>query len=204
MIDECRKLLTAENIDRIAREVVALCEREQDTTNLKRLKKLLKETERKKKNLMDAIMECDMDIVRKTLYEQIPVIEKEKTDLELQIALEEASQVRLTIPEVKFFLTALRKGNPDSVKYQKMLINVFVNSIYLYDDKITLIFNSGDKEVSVDAKLLSEIENHAEDTPKDERFVFGAVSSTRKKHPRGCFFQRNSPLASEILLRNVK
>ena len=197
MIDECRKLLTAENIDRIAREVVALCEREQDTTNLKRLKKLLKETERKKKNLMDAIMECDMDIVRKTLYEQIPVIEKEKTDLELQIALEEASQVRLTIPEVKFFLTALRKGNPDSVKYQKMLINVFVNSIYLYDDKITLIFNSGDKEVSVDAKLLSEIENHAEDTPKDERFVFGAVSSTRKSTREGAFF-------NEIRLRRVK
>ena len=180
VIEECRKLLTAENIDRIAREVVALCEREQDTTNLKRLKKLLKETERKKKNLMDAIMECDMDIVRKTLYEQIPVIEKERADLELQITLEEASQVRLTIPEIKFFLTALKKGNPDSVKYQKTLIAVFVNSIYLYDDKITLVFNSGDKEVTVDAELLSEIEKAAEATPTEQRFVYGQVSSTKK------------------------
>lgn len=43
-----------------------------------------------------------------------------------------------------------------------MLITVFVNSIYLYDDKITLIFNSGDKPVSVDDKLLSEIEAQEE------------------------------------------
>lgn len=43
---ETRKLLTKENIDRIAKEVVLLCERETDTGNLKRLQKLLKENER--------------------------------------------------------------------------------------------------------------------------------------------------------------
>lgn len=46
VIKETRKLLTKENIDRIAKEVVRLCEQEKDTDNLKRLKRLLKENER--------------------------------------------------------------------------------------------------------------------------------------------------------------
>lgn len=60
VITECRKLLTAENILKIAKEVVAICETEKDTTNLKRLKKLLSENERKYKNLINAVQECDM------------------------------------------------------------------------------------------------------------------------------------------------
>jgi len=102
--------------------------------------------------------------------------------------MEEAKQVRLTVPEVKFFLNALKKGNPDSVKHQKTLIAIFVNAIYLYDDKVTLIFNSGDKPVTVDADLLSKIEAAADSTPKAERFVYEQLSSTKKKKsPRRLF-----------------
>lgn len=78
--------------------------------------------------------------------------------LEREIALEEKSYPMLTIPKVKFFLTDLKKGNINDIKYRKTLISVFVNAIYLYDDKITLIFNSGDKPVTINDLLLSEIE----------------------------------------------
>lgn len=178
VIAECRKLLTAENIERIAREVVAISESERDTATVKRLNKLLKDNERKKSNLMSAIMGCDSDVIRKTLFEQIPMLESEKRDLELQLVMEEAKQVKLTVPEVKFFLNALKKGNADSIKHQKTLIAIFVNAIYLYDDKITLVFNSGDKAVTVDADLLSKIEKAAEDTPTAQRFVYEQLSST--------------------------
>lgn len=139
VISECRKLLTPENIERISREVVAASQKDQDMTNVKRLSKQLTDIERKRKNLMSAIMECDSDLIRKTLYEQIPLLEKEKSDTELQLTLEKAKQVKLTVSEVRFFLNALRKGDPDSIKYQKALISVLVNAVYLYDDKITLI-----------------------------------------------------------------
>ena len=43
VITETRKLLTRDNIDKIASEVVLLCEQERNTDNLKRLKRLLKE-----------------------------------------------------------------------------------------------------------------------------------------------------------------
>lgn len=51
-------------------------------------------------------MECDIESVRKILYEQLALVEKQADDLEFQIAREMAGQVRLTAPEIKFFLTA--------------------------------------------------------------------------------------------------
>ena len=178
VISECRKLLTPENIERISREVVAASQKDQDMTNVKRLSKQLTDIERKRKNLMSAIMECDSDLIRKTLYEQIPLLEKEKSDTELQLTLEKAKQVKLTVSEVRFFLNALRKGDPDSIKYQKALISVLVNAVYLYDDKITLIFNSGDNAVTLDTALLEKIEQQADSVPVEDRFVYEQLSST--------------------------
>ncbi|MDP4120712.1 MAG: recombinase family protein [Bacillota bacterium] len=160
VISECRGLLTNENIQKIANEVVALCNAEKDTANLKRLNKLLSENNRKHKNLMNAIMECDIESVRKSLYAEMPALEKEHAEIEKEIELEQKSNPSLTIPQIKFFLNALKKGNADDIKYRKTLISVLINSIYLYDDKITLIFNSGDTPVTIDDKLLSDIETN--------------------------------------------
>ncbi|MCU6712926.1 recombinase family protein, partial [Paenibacillus sp. J5C_2022] len=157
VIAQCR-LLTDENIDKITKEVVALCEREQASSELKRLGKLLKEVERKKANMINAIAECDMADVRKSLYEHLHTLESERENIEIQIAKEQISQVTLTEPEIKFFLTQLRKGNVNDEKYRSTLINVFVNAVYLYDDKVTIIFNSSDQPVTVEQSLVDEIE----------------------------------------------
>ena len=68
-------------------------------------------------------------------------------------------------------MTQLRKGRADDISCRKTLINVFVNAIYLYDDKLVIFFNSGDKPVTIDDELLDKIENSA-------GFVFGAFAST--------------------------
>ena len=61
----------------------------------------------------------------------------------------------------------------DDISYRKTLINVFVNAIYLYDDKLVIFFNSGDKPVTIDDELLSQME-------QSDGFVFGALGSTKK------------------------
>lgn len=158
VVDECRKLLTDENINKIAKEVVKLCEQEKDQSELKRLNKLLKENERKRNNIINAIAECDIDTVRKSLYEHISVLEDERKNLEKQISVENMAQINITESEIKFFLSHLKNGNINDEKYRKTLINVFVNTIYLYDDKITYIFNSSDHPVTVEKSLIEEIE----------------------------------------------
>ena len=156
VVAECRKQLTPSNIDKIAHEVVALCEREKDSANLKRLDKLIKDNERKQRNLMTAVTECEIETVRKSLYEEMSRLSDEHNALESEYALEQASAVTLTVDEVKFFLTQLRNSRADNLEYRKTLITVFVNAIYLFDDRLTIFFNSGDTPVNIDEALLSE------------------------------------------------
>ena len=168
VVNECRRLLSTENIRRIAKEVVAICEEEKDKSNLKRLKKLLAENERKQENTLNAIMESEIESVRKALGDKIPQLEKEHIELERLIAIEEAPYPNMSEETVLLFLTALKKGRINDMKYRKTLIDIFVNKIYLYDDKVTITYNSGDESVTITDKLLSDLEKAAE----DERVLF--------------------------------
>ena len=198
VIEECRKQLTPANIDKIAREVVALCEREKDNSNLKRIEKLMRENERKQRNLMAAVAECEIDSVRKSLYVEIARLNTELDTLKNEYAIEQAGAVSLTITEVKFFLSQLRKDKADSISYRKTLINVFVNAIYLYDDKITIIFNSGDKPVTIEDELLSDIE---ESNAAVEGSLLDAVAPPKKT---ANFDTKLAVFSTKYALRRVK
>ena len=67
-------------------------------------------------------------------------------------------------PEVIFFLSKLKEGDINSLKYRKLLINIFVNQIFLYDDKITFIFNTGKDPVTLPDKFLDEYEKEQAET----------------------------------------
>ncbi len=141
VISECRRLLSAENIRRITKEVVAICEAEKNTSNLRYLQKRLAENERKQQNAISAIMESDIESVRNALSEQIPILESEHKEIEKMIKEEEAPYPVLTEKGVAFFLTQLKKGKITDIKYRKTLISIFVNKIYLYDDRVTITYN---------------------------------------------------------------
>ncbi len=126
------------------------------------MKKLLSENERKHQNTITAIMESDIESVRRALGEQIPILENEHQEIEKMIAEEETPYPKLTEDSIKFFLTQLKKGNIKDIKYCKTLINIFVNKIYLYDDRITITYNSGDEPVTISDQLLSELEEKDE------------------------------------------
>lgn len=167
VVNECRRLLSTENIHRIAKAVVDICE-EEDKSNLKRLKKQLAENKRKQENTLNAIMESEIESVRKALGDKIPILEKEYSELERLIAIEEETYTNVSEETVVLFLSALKRGRINDMKYRKTLIDIFVNRIYLYDDKITITYNSGGEPVTITDKLLSDLEKMAE----HERVLF--------------------------------
>ena len=57
------------------------------------------------------------------------------------------------------FLRANKKANINNTKYNKILIATFVNKIYLYDDKIVIIFTTQDRKVQIDKILLEKMES---------------------------------------------
>ena len=43
------------------------------------------------------------------------------------------------------------------------IINIFLREIYLFDDRLTLILNGGDRQITIDDILIDEIEEHFAD-----------------------------------------
>ena len=164
VINVCRQQLTDKNIRKIAKELMAIANTSSESYRIAELKKQIKEYERKHNNLLNNVAECDIPSVCKSIFVKIEEIENIIKRLEESLETEKKNQVVLSEPQIRFFLNSLKKGDTSDMKYRKALITLFVNAVYLYDDKMTIVFNSGDEPVTVDDLLLSEIEEHFQQT----------------------------------------
>lgn len=159
VVEQARNLLTDDNINKIAETVVKLAKENMDSGELKRLNRKLKELEKQKNNLFNSLKMCDIDTVKTSIFEEIQKIEVELTNIKNEIAIEESQSIKLTVPQVRFFLTQMRKGNIDDIKYRRLLINTLVYKVYLYDDSITIIFNTQNKTYEKKIPRVSDIES---------------------------------------------
>ena len=159
VVEQARAVLTDKNIKKIVETIVSLAKKEKDSTVLKRLNKQLKDNEKQKSNLFDSLKICDIDSVKKSIFEEIEKMEQEHARILNDIAYEESQCVNITISQVKFFLTQLRKGNINDVKYKKLLINTLIYQVYLYDDEITIIFNTQSKPITKNIPRINVLES---------------------------------------------
>lgn len=78
--------------------------------------------------------------------------------------------VTLTEPQIKAFLHALRKGGINNENTHRGLVNVFLQAVYLYDDRMMLILNGSDRPITLDV-LLDEIEGYFDNAGLSMRCV---------------------------------
>ena len=91
----------------------------------------------------------------------------EKAELEAQLAIEMNKQVIYTEPQIRHYLISLRTGDLNDINIRRGFINIFVRAIYLYDDKMTIYLNSGDKETVIDDILIDETEEYFDSLNSD-------------------------------------
>ena len=159
IVEQARELLTDENIQTIAEEVVAQANKEKNSSTLNRLNNILKEKEKQRTNLFDSLKICEIDSVKKSIFEEINKMEIEITHIKDDIAIEESQHIKLTIGQVKYFLVQLRRGNVNDIKYRKALVNTLIYKVYLYDEGIAIYFNTQDKPVEKKIPSIESIES---------------------------------------------
>jgi DNA invertase Pin-like site-specific DNA recombinase len=154
VVNLAREQLTDENLEIIINEMEKIYVTEQDNSNLKRLKKLLKECEAATENLLKALEQGQAaDIITDRLVKK----QVETQEIKKLIAKEELIYTDFDINKVRFFLYKLKIGDINDIKYRKALIHLFIDRVYLYDDKITLIFSTDKKPLDITLSLLEEI-----------------------------------------------
>ena len=86
----------------------------------------------------------------------------------------------MTKEQIVFWISKFKYGNITDPDYRRSLIDIFVNSIFLYDDKLVITFNwkNGAKTVT-----LAEIENAINDKDNsDETETISQINSTWGSH----------------------
>lgn len=113
------------------------------------LRKHLRDTQKSIDNTLDAIQQ---GIITPSTKQRLNELESTKESLEISIVQEEMQRPLLTKEQVVFWISRFRNGDMNDERFRQRLIDVFVNAIYLYDDRAVLVFNykDGSKTVSLE------------------------------------------------------
>ena len=128
---------------------------DQENTTLPLLEKRLKQTETGINNLLNAIQN---GLFTPSTKERLESLEAEKAELEIQIEKERLVKPKISAEFMTFWLHRFRKLDVTQKSHRQMLIDTFVNAIYVYDDKLLLTYNF--KE-GTDTISLADVKNAA-------------------------------------------
>ena len=94
---------------------------------------------------------CDKKAVRKDWIEQgiftpstkqrLEELEAQKEEILVNIQTAELQKPKLTREQMTAWFEQFRHGDPENRDFQKRLIDTFVNSVYVFDDKLVLTYN---------------------------------------------------------------
>lgn len=159
VVDETMKMLYDDNaVAAIVSMLMALQDRENTTLPL--LEQQLREAETGIENMLNAIQQ---GILTKSTKSRLEALEAAKEDLENRIVNEKLEKLRIPAEYLTFWLERFRKLDVTKREHRQMLIDSFINAIYLYDDKLVLTFNykDGTKTITWDdvKEAVEAVEN---------------------------------------------
>ena len=137
-------------IDAIVQMVMSL--QQHENINIPLLEHQLSETETAINNVMLAI---EQGVLTKTTKARLDELEATREELEIKLANEKLSNPIITEDFVRMFLKRFTSCDCTTLEQKRMLISVFINSIYFFDDKIVIAYNYMDKQETVMLKDIN-------------------------------------------------
>jgi len=191
-------ILSPSRVAHIASAVVEEYNKEFCDTRVTDMERAIAQLDRELDNLIDALAETPKAL-RSKITARMDTLSAQKADLETDLArLRIATGIRLSEKEVLAWLRQFCTGDPLDEEFRQRIIDVFINAVYLYDDRIIVFYNvKGGKQVS-----YMDLINAADlppDAPSDvSTLKRNAPPNPNKVEPRyvfvngtfGCIFYR--------------
>ena len=109
------------------------------------------------KSLANVMAAIEQGIITATTKKRLSELETLKTDLEVKIAKEEIQTQILTKEQVEFWLKNMEKLDLTNADNKQRLINTFINSIYVHDDKFVVNFNCREESEVIPRDLEGDV-----------------------------------------------
>ncbi len=153
VIEQCMGYINNDAaIEKIADKVMVY-QRKENTT-LPSLKKQLDSVNRSISNILNAI---EQGIFTPSTKERLEELERTKEDLSVKIMQEEIERTFLTREQVITWLQRFRSIDTNIKDHRQLLIDMFVNAVYLYDDKLVITFNYKDEAGTVSKQEVEAV-----------------------------------------------
>lgn len=144
VMDQIRRILFDDDLlGRISDNAYRLFESSKDTSYEDGLRRQLSEVEKGIRNIVQAV---EAGMISQALMDRMNALETQRQELKDALASARLdADIPITRDMILFFLLRFRELDPEDPESRRRLVETFVNSIYLFDDKITMTFNySGD------------------------------------------------------------
>ena len=137
-------------------------------------------------NMLNAIQ---AGILTSSTKERLEQLEETKRELEARIAEEKLAKPKIKEEFIRFWLMRFRKLDMSLKDQRQALVDTFINSIYLYDDKVLITFNykEGTQTITFEEAAQAASKENGSDldcftAPNFERQIvrFGVLSLCRK------------------------
>ena len=167
-----QRVFQDELIAQIADKLVELQNTEDNTLPL--LRKQLADTNRGIENMLNAIQQ---GILTNSTKERLEELEKLREDLKASILQAELERPKYSREDIIEWISRFKYGDPSNKEYQRQIIDIFLNSIYVFDDRLVFTYNykNGTQTVSladVSAAFGSDLKSC---TPPDKNRKFDTM-----------------------------
>ncbi len=136
-----------------------------ESTLLPKLQEQLKQKEKEIENIVNAVQK---GYATETLLKRLSNLEKERNDINDAIAKEQLKAPIFTQDHFKMALYNFRKIDISTQDGKRKIIDTFINSIYIYDDYMKIVYNANSKEEVVSLEELESSTLFSNGAPKKE------------------------------------
>jgi len=140
-----------ELIEKVTKRIMKL--QKEENTTLVTLQKQLSETNRGINNMLNAIQQ---GIITDASKDRLNELETTKRNIETEITKEQIKHAPITEEQIRFWFEGFRSYDITKLEYRKRLVDAFVNSIIVFDDRIEFYFNYRDGVETLSLKDLDK------------------------------------------------
>jgi len=152
-------VLTNERRRYIAEKIVAQYNSDFSAEQVAELERRLVNIDIEINNCAEALINARSAAVIDKINNKADCLQLQKEDTEIELAkLKIACDISLTVEEVELWLQSFCDGDLMDLDFRKKIIDVFINSIYLYDDKVVIYYNVKDSRQISYMEMLADLD----------------------------------------------
>lgn len=134
-------ILRPDRLDLIASQVVDLFNADIDDSKIKALEQTIRRLKDEFNALMDKLAFAPKELAMQ-IMDKMTLLDARRKDAETDLAkLRVQEKIPLTKKEVTAWLSTFPRGDLFDLAFRRSIIDTFINSVYLYDDKVVIFYN---------------------------------------------------------------